>query len=127
MPTTVARQPPRGQATPPASRQASRVPGGFFVIHSAYGRLGDADVGGVEIIAYDPASERYQSYFFDSQGNTAVNRLSFSNDRWLWQGENTRSTSVFTDEGKTQTTLHERRDEGGNWVPSMDVVLTEVA
>jgi hypothetical protein len=56
-----------------------------------------------------------------------VNRLSFSDDRWLWQGENTRSTSVFTDEGKTQTTLHERRDEGGNWVPSMDVVLTEVA
>jgi hypothetical protein len=77
----------------------------------AYGRLGDADVGGVEIIGYDPASERYQSYFFDSQGNAAVSQLSFSDDRWIWQGENTRTTSVFTGDGKTQTTLHERRDE----------------
>jgi len=27
------------------------APGGFFVVHSAYGRIGDSSVGGVEIIA----------------------------------------------------------------------------
>lgn len=26
------------------------APGGFFVVHPAYGRIGDAEVGGVEII-----------------------------------------------------------------------------
>jgi len=34
------------------------APGGVFVIHSAYGRIGDTDVGGVEIMGYDRASRR---------------------------------------------------------------------
>ena len=32
------------------------MPGGFFVLHTAYGRIGDIGVGGVEIIGFDPAS-----------------------------------------------------------------------
>jgi hypothetical protein len=34
------------------------APGRFFVIHPAYGRIG---VGGVEIIGYDTASQKYRS------------------------------------------------------------------
>jgi hypothetical protein len=31
------------------------APGGFFVLHYyAYGRIGDVDVGGIEVIGYDP-------------------------------------------------------------------------
>jgi hypothetical protein len=34
--------------------------------------------------------------------------------------------AVFSDQGKTQTAHHERLDEQGNWVPSMEVTLTKV-
>jgi hypothetical protein len=32
------------------------MPGGFFVLHTAYGRIGDTAVGGTEIIGYDAES-----------------------------------------------------------------------
>jgi Protein of unknown function (DUF1579) len=37
------------------------APGGFFVIHSAYGLIGEFPVGGVEIISYDLDAGRYRS------------------------------------------------------------------
>src|SRR5262249_40808417 len=40
------------------------VPGAFFVAHTAYGRIGDSDVGGLELIGYDPeprSTERISS------------------------------------------------------------------
>jgi hypothetical protein len=40
--------------------------GGFFVLHTAYGRVGDFDGGGIEIIDYDAESETYRTHFFDS-------------------------------------------------------------
>ena len=52
------------------------VPGGHFVIHSAYGRIGDIDVGGLEVIGYDSATDQYRTHFFDSQGNIATQTLS---------------------------------------------------
>lgn len=102
------------------------MPGGFFVLHTAYGRIGNADVGGTEIISYDAASKKYRSYFFDSQGCISTHELTVSGDTWKWSGEQTRSTAVFTDQDKTQTAHHERLDEHGNWVPAMDVTLTRV-
>ena len=48
--------------------------GGFFVIHPAYGRIGDVGVGGVEIIGYDPATEQYWAQFCDSQGQKGSGR-----------------------------------------------------
>jgi Protein of unknown function (DUF1579) len=102
------------------------APGGFFVIHSAYGRLAGADVGGIEIMGYDPSASAYRSCFFDSQGNAVENQvLHTDTDVWVWQGRATRSTSSFSDRGKTQTTLHERL-EAGTWISSMEVVLTRV-
>jgi hypothetical protein len=102
------------------------VPGGFFVLHTAYGRIGNVDVGGTEIISYDGASKKYRSHFFDSQGNISMHELTERSGMWTWQGEKTRCTAVFSDNGKTQTAHHERLDESGNWVPAMDVVLTRV-
>ena len=102
------------------------APGGFFVLHSAYGRLAGADVGGIEILGYDQASREYRSWFFDSQGNVTVDELRHpSEEIWVWQGEATRSTSIFSEGGKVQTTHHERLD-GEEWTPSMEVVLTTV-
>jgi hypothetical protein len=102
------------------------MPGGCFVLHTAYGRFGGDDAGGTEIIGYDAAKKVYQSYFFDSQGNFTIDELTVNDGVWTWQGERTRATSVFTDDGKTQTCLHERSDDGGTWVPAMNVTLIRV-
>src|ERR1700733_10564965 len=37
-------------------------PGGFFIVHSAYGKIGDTSVGGVEIIGVD--GDAYRSTFY---------------------------------------------------------------
>jgi hypothetical protein len=48
------------------------APGGFFVIHTAYGKIGDTSVGGVEVIGVD--GDAYRSTFYDSFGNAHVAR-----------------------------------------------------
>jgi len=101
------------------------MPGGFFVLHTAYGRIGTMDVGGTEIIGYDEASGTYRSYFFDGQGHFTTHELTTRGDAWTWRGDTTRCTALFTDGGKTQTAHHERLDERGQWVPAMDVTLTK--
>jgi len=102
------------------------VPGRFFVLHTAYGRIGDIDAGGVEVIGYDETSDTYNTYFFDSAGNVITEQLTVSDGVWTWQGETTRATSVFSDDGKTQTCRHERSDDGVNWVPAMQITLAKV-
>jgi hypothetical protein len=84
-------------------------------------------MGGVEIIGYDSASRKYRCYFFDSQDNSSVSELISDGETWAFQGADARCTSVFSEDGKTQTAHHERRDHNGSWVPSMEVVLTKVS
>jgi hypothetical protein len=102
------------------------LPGGHFVMHPAYGRIGEVGVGGLEIIGFDPATGQYQCHCFDSQGNTTTQTLSFRGDAWIWQGTHARCTGVFTDEHKTLTARHERSDDGEQWRPSMTVTLRKV-
>jgi uncharacterized protein DUF1579 len=102
------------------------APGGFFVLHSAYGRIGDFDVGGIEIVGFDEESGTYVSHFFDSQGNVMRSALSAEGHRWRFQGENTRGTVEFSDSDRIQTVLHERTDDGLTYIASMRVTLTKV-
>jgi uncharacterized protein DUF1579 len=102
------------------------APGGYFVIHTAYGSVGDIDVGGVEIISYDPHAGSFRSQFFDSQGNTSTSRLSAAGDAWTWSGERTRCTAVFSDSGRIQTAHHEVLAVGDAWVPSMEVTPRKI-
>ncbi len=102
------------------------MPGGFFVLHTAYGRIADVDVGGTEIIGYDPTTGTYRSLLFDSQGNINEDEMTVEGDTWTWAGATHRATAVFTDNGKTQTCRHERLDESGQWVHAMDVVLVKI-
>jgi Protein of unknown function (DUF1579) len=102
------------------------APGNFFVIHPAYGRVGDVGVGGVEIIRFEHATGRYLAQFLDSQGNANTSDLTSDGENWTWQGETTRCTGEFSVDGRTLTAHHERRTENGSWVPSMEVVLTKV-
>jgi Protein of unknown function (DUF1579) len=102
------------------------MPGRFFVLHTAYGLMGNMGVGGTEIIGYDAESKKYRTHFFDSLGNLITEELTVEGDTWTWQGEKTGCTAVFAEDSKTLTAHHVRLDDGGNWVPAMEVTLTKV-
>jgi hypothetical protein len=102
------------------------IPGKYFVLHVAYGRIGNKDVGSIEIIGYDAASRTYRSHFFDNRGAISIDELTVQGDTWTWEGDTTGATSVFSDNGKTQTTHHVRLAEDGAWIPAMEVTLTKV-
>jgi hypothetical protein len=101
------------------------APGGFFVLHSAFGRIGETAVGGVEMIGVH--EDAYRSTFYDSFGNVHHSRLEITGDVLRWAGERTRSTVTLTDGGRTQVVRHEASPDGVNWAPSMDVTLHKVA
>src|SRR5215469_8919473 len=102
------------------------APGGFFVLHYAYGRIGDVDVGGVEIIGYDPEGRAYRSAFFDSHGNATTSQLIERGSVWTWRRQGTRTTVTFSDDGRTQSARHERTRDGASWESSMEVTLRKV-
>jgi hypothetical protein len=102
------------------------VPGGFFLLHVAYGRIADQDVGGIEIIGYDPATKMHRTHFFDSQGNVTSQDLTYREGTWTWSSEHARATGVLSADGKAMPTLHEWSDDGINWRPSMNVTLYKV-
>ena len=89
-------------------------------------RVGDIDVGGVEMIGYNRETGKYVSYFYDSRGNVSEHEIVGEGDKMSWKGEITGCTAVFTENGKVQTANHVRLDENGQWVPSMKVVLRKV-
>jgi hypothetical protein len=101
-------------------------PGGFFIHHSAYGRVGGIDVGGTEIIGYDPASGSYRVQFFDSMGNATAHTLTVREGVWTWQGERTRCTARFSEGGRVMTAHHEASPDGARWEPSMVMTLRRV-
>jgi hypothetical protein len=101
------------------------APGGFFVVHSAYGTIGETSVGGVEIIGVD--GDAYRSTFYDSFGNVHSSRMEIDGDVITWQGDHTRCTVTITDDGMTQVAHHEASADGISWAPSMDVTLRKVA
>src|ERR1700678_663298 len=89
------------------------VPGGFFVVHTAFGKIGDTSVGGVSIIGVD--GDAYDDTFYDSFGNAHRSRLEIDG--------RTRCTVTMADGGMTQVAHHESSVDGVTWTASMDVVL----
>src|SRR5258708_34268177 len=45
------------------------VPGGFFVLHTAYGRIGRFYSGGMEIIVFEAGRKNYKCRFVYGQSN----------------------------------------------------------
>jgi hypothetical protein len=103
------------------------IPGRFGVLHTAYGRIGDLDVGGVEILGYDTENGRYTSHFFDSQGHVTIDELIYDRGKWIWSGERIRTTSEFSEDGSIQRSLHEQTEDGVEWHLAMDVTLRKIA
>src|ERR1700721_3627943 len=99
------------------------VPGGFFVVHTASGKIGDTSVGGVSIIGVD--GDAYDDTFYDSFGNVHRSRLEIDGDvhHWIGVDGRRRCRGTLTDGGMTQVAHHESTVDGGTWPRSMDVVL----
>ena len=100
--------------------------GRSFVVHTAYGRIGDTHGGGTEVIGYDEASNAFRTHFFDSKGDITVETLVEKAGVWTWTGERTRCTATFSEDGRTMHAHHQWTDDGEHWHPSMDVTLTKI-
>ena len=74
--------------------------GAHFIMHPAYGRIGSAGVGGLEVIGYNSSAGR-TVMSFDSEGNVSSQALLYRDGTWTWQDEHARCTGVFTDGGKS--------------------------
>ncbi|GAA3432739.1 hypothetical protein [Kutzneria kofuensis] len=101
------------------------APGGFFVVHTAFGKIGEAGVGGVEMIGVD--GDGYLSTFYDSFGNVHQSRFEIDGTELRWIGERTRCTVTLADNGTTQLGRHESSADGVTWSPSMTVTLRKTA
>jgi Protein of unknown function (DUF1579) len=97
-----------------------------FVMHPAYGFIGDVPVGGLEVIGYDPETGHFKTEFFDSFGNKFSQTLCCRDGVWTWQGEHARCTGTFSEDGRTLLARHERSDDGTHWTPSMTVTIRRV-
>ena len=103
------------------------LPGKQFVLHTAYGQVGQRGVGGAELIGYDAETQAFTSYLFTDGGEMRQSKLVFEGaNRCTWRAKETGCTAVFTQDGTVQTAHHVRLDEHGKWVPSMEVVLRKV-
>ena len=102
------------------------APGGHFLMHPAYGRIGSVAVGGLEVIGYDASTGQFQTHFFDSEGNTVRETLSYRDGVWTWQGNRVRCRGVFSDNARTLTAHHERSEDGEHWKSSMTVTLRKI-
>jgi hypothetical protein len=92
---------------------------------SAYGKIGETSVGGVEIIGVD--GDAYRSSFYDSFGNAQSSRMKIDGGVITWLGERTRCIATITDDGMTQVAHHEVSADGESWTASMDVTLRKLA
>lgn len=86
------------------------APGGFFVVHSAYGKLGETSVGGVGIIGLD--GDAYHSTFYDSLGTVHISRMEIDGDTIRRLGERSRCAATITADGMTQVARHEASADG---------------
>ena len=99
------------------------MPGGAFIEHRVDGRVGDVEVKGVEIIGWDAERGAYRTWWFGMGGDRAEFELTFDRHHWRLRGERERFEGRFEHDGETLSGVWERREDGGDWTPWMDVRL----
>jgi hypothetical protein len=94
------------------------IPGRFAVLHTAYGRIGDLDVGGVEILGYYADSGKYTSHFFDSQGHVTVDELIYDDGSGSGaaSGSARHPSSARTERSSTHSTSNQKTGSSGGWL-----------
>lgn len=101
------------------------APGGFFIVHTAFGKIGETSVGGVEMIGR--ADGGYFSTFYDGFGSVRQSRLEIEGETLRWVSDLFRCTVTLTDHGRTQLARHEASADGVHWTPAMNVTLRKVS
>ena len=95
------------------------APGGHFLIHSAYGRIGEVAVGGLEVIGFYSRQAGTEHTSLTAGETSSRKRCPTRMGSGLGKAPTTRCTGVLTEDGKVRTARHERSDDGIHWVPSM--------
>jgi len=87
------------------------APGGFFVVHTAYGTIGEEGVGGIEMIGSDAATKQFRTTFFDGRGNITNEQLSVDGTTWTWTGDEVRCRRTLEDGGRKLVCHHDGSKE----------------
>lgn len=104
-------------------------PGEYFLVHHADSNVGEDTIKSLEVIGYDSEQQRYFASFFDSTGGSGVEELRHNGNTWTWRGSNVmgvkehRCIAVVSEDRRTVRALHEKSDDGKNWMPWIDVTL----
>lgn len=96
-----------------------------FIIHYAYGIIGDNAAGGIEIIRFDEASKKIMTFFIDNQGEVIEEEIVIKGNEWKWIGKHTRATGTFSKDGKSFPVKHEKSDNGKNWETAINVTISK--
>lgn len=102
--------------------------GGAFLVHRWETTMPGGDAVGIEIIGYDPTTDSFPMYAFDSDGNTTILDARVNGPTWTFNGvhgrERIRFTGRFHDDGRRLAGIWERRpSDAADWLPWIDVTL----
>jgi hypothetical protein len=119
----------------PAGRMTSTetfawLPGNFFMEHQWDARQGAVHNVGREILGFDPVAKTYFSHFFDSLGNSGINKFTITGNTFTLMSESVvagkplkeRGTIVVS--GNTFTNKAEYSTDGVTWLPNFEIELT---
>lgn len=101
------------------------LPGGFFLLHKAEIRIGDAASHTHEIIGYDAEHGHFTLHYFNNKGESGYMAATMlDSGHWLFQGDELRFRGGFDSSGNLFSGIWERSDDGRHWTPFIDISLT---
>ncbi|HEY0669669.1 MAG TPA: DUF1579 family protein [Sphingobacteriaceae bacterium] len=100
-------------------------PDGNFLHHTAYGIRDKSGFGGMEITGYNSKTGDFDSYIFNPDGSFERGTLTITNNIWIWNSKDVRTTGVMDEDGKILTVKHEITQDGKTYELFMDGVLTK--
>lgn len=99
--------------------------GGHFLVHRVDVHMGDAKVDAIEMIGYDAASGAYPMRSYDNDGGETLMTGEFRGDgTYRLSADEQRSTVEFGEDGRHMAAHWERRTDGGEWEPWMEMRFT---
>jgi hypothetical protein len=119
-------------ATLTAAETYEWLAGGFFLVHRLEGRLGDDELGCLEIIGYEALSQSYPMHSFYNDGNINQWQASEHYGTWTFTGDwriagkslKIRCTTVFSNAGNSKTGKWEYASDDLQWQTFWDVKAT---
>ncbi len=108
------------------------APGGFFLVHHFYSRVGGDEAACVEITGYDASAGMYTTHTYYNNGHAADWTMRERDGAWTLTGQwpmdggtmQVRCVIEFADEGNTRTGVWESSTDGARWEPFWDLKAT---